>query len=422
MQHRNRNSVRQETTLAALVLGVAMIVALAAPAGVSLADRGPAAAASAKTTLRGWGSNAEGELGHGNRTPFSNAPVTVRVPSGASVTSVRAGCDHSVALTSTGRILTWGADNWGQLGNGTTASRAKPGYVKLPKGAKVKAVRAGCEDTIALTTTGRVLDWGLGVEGQLGNGSTASRHVPVYVRLPKHTKVTAISAGCHFNLALTSSGKVLAWGQDLEGELGNGHLQDKDVPVQVRLPSGAQATAVTAGCLHAFAITRIGLFGWGDNDQGQLGDGSTSNAVKTPEEIVFLTRGHPLGTITDLYAGCYHTIALFSGGGVLTWGYNIYGQLGNGTTTSSDKPVGVMLPAGVTIKAVSASCDASYALTAQGEVLAWGNNQQGQLGDNVGISTDVPVKVALPASLAINALGAGPGANHAFVIARANPG
>ena len=76
----------------------------------------------------------------------------------------------------------------------------------------------------------------------------------------------------------------------------------------------------------------------------------------------------------------------------------------------------------MTIKAVSASCDASYALTAQGEVLAWGNNQQGQLGDNVGISTDVPVKVALPASLAINALGAGPGANHAFVIARANPG
>jgi len=372
--------------------------------------------------MRGWGSNTDGELGHGNRSPLSNTPVTVRVPPGAVVTSVRAACDHSVALTSTGRVLTWGADNWGQLGNGTTASRAKPGYAKLPKGAKIKAVRAGCEDTIALTTTGRVLDWGLGVEGQLGNGSMSSRHVPVYVRLPKHTKITAISAGCHFNLALTRSGKVLAWGQDLEGELGNGHLQDRDVPVQVRLPSGAHATAVTAGCLHAFAITRMGLFGWGDDDEGQLGDGSTSNAVKTPEEITFLTRGHPLGTITDLYAGCYHTIALFSGGGVLTWGYNIYGQLGNGTTTSSDKPVGVMLPSGVTIKAVSASCDASYALTTQGEVLAWGNNQQGQLGDNEGISTDVPMKVALPANLAITALGAGPSANHAFVIARASSG
>jgi alpha-tubulin suppressor-like RCC1 family protein len=380
-----------------------------------------AAAAVTKHVMRGWGTNNDGELGHGTRSTLSDTPVTVVVPKGAIVTSVRAGCDHSVALTSTGRVLAWGDNAEGQLGDGTTTSRDKPVYARLPKHTKIKAVRAGCDDSIALTTTGRVLTWGLGVEGALGNGSKLNRHTPVYVKLPKGVKVTAITAGCHHNLALTSSGRLLAWGLNLDGQLGDGNTSNRDTPAYVKLPKGAKATSVAAGCQHSLAITSDGLFGWGRNTDGQLGNGTTTSTDK-PVRIIFLMRGRPLGRITGLFAGCQHTIALFSHGAVLTWGGNAFGQLGNGTTTSSDKPVGVKLPAGVTVTAVSAGCYTSFALTRHGGILAWGYDAEGQLGDGFTVSSDTPVPVKLPAGFGSIAIGAGPGAQHAFVIAPAKPG
>jgi alpha-tubulin suppressor-like RCC1 family protein len=417
-----RCGLRQRGPGGAAVTAVAVAAAaatLTALALIALAlTSGAAAASPAKTVMRGWGTNTDGELGHGNRGPFSETPVSVRLPKGVIVTSVRAGCHHSVALTTVGRVLTWGANTYGQLGDGNTASRERPVYAKLPKRTKIRDVRAGCFDTIALTTTGRVLAWGLNGDGQLGDGTTRSRHVPVYVRLPKRTRVTAISAGCNHNLALTSSGRVLAWGLNQDGEVGDGTRRNRHAPVQVKLPGGAKGTGVTAGCLHSFAQTSNGgLFAWGNNSEGQLGDGNTTS-TDTPVEIFFLTRGRPLGRITGLFAGCQHTIALFSGGGVLTWGGNPYGQLGNGTTTNSDKPVGVSLPAGVTVTAVSAGCYDSFALTKSGSVLAWGYDSEGQLGDGLGIARDTPVAVSLPAGFSAVALGAGPGAQHSFVIGR----
>ncbi len=400
----------------------AVLVATAASAAAAIATcgvaAGSAAATPARTTLRAWGTNSAGELGHGTRSPFSETPVTVRIPKGVIVTSVRAGCDHSVALTSAGRVLSWGANNEGQLGIGNHAGHDRPVYAKLPKKTKISSVRAGCEDTIALTTTGRVLTWGLGVEGQLGNGSTRNRTTPGYVRLPKGTKVTGISAGCHDNLAVTSRGQVLAFGQGLEGELGNGSTHNRDTPVYVRLPKGTKATSVTAGCRHDFAMTNNGLFGWGYNGDGELGDGNTISTDR-PVEIFFLTRGLPLGRITGLFAGCAQTIALFSRGAVLAWGDNAYGELGNGSNSSSDKPVGVMVPGGDKVTAVTAGCRSSFAVTTQGQVLAWGYNAEGQLGEGIGISTNTPVPVSLPAGFGTIAIGTGPGAQHTFVIAKA---
>jgi alpha-tubulin suppressor-like RCC1 family protein len=275
---------------------------------------------------------------------------------------VRAGCAHTLALTASGQVLAWGSGSDGQLGDGRITDSATPVRVKLPRGTKITAIRAGCEHSLALTSIGQVLAWGYNHGGELGDGSTASSDVPVRVRLPRHAKVTAVSAGQYFSLARTAKGQVLAWGDNDSGELGNGSTASSDVPVRVALPAGVRATAVSAEEETSLARTSDGgLFGWGDNSLGQLGDG---------------------------------------------------------TTTSSDTPVVVMLPASAKVTAISTGCATSYALTRNGHMLAWGLGAIGELGDGSTTSSDTPVRVDLPIGWRASALGSGPMAAHALAIVR----
>src|SRR5262249_60834665 len=125
-------------------------------------------------------------------------------------------------LTSTGQVLAWGFNGDGELGNGTTTDSATPVPVSLPAGTTVKAIRAGCEHSLALTSTGEVLAWGANRDGELGNGSTTPSDVPIPVPLTVGTTVKAISTGQTHSLALTSTGQVLAWGDNESGQLGIG--------------------------------------------------------------------------------------------------------------------------------------------------------------------------------------------------------
>jgi alpha-tubulin suppressor-like RCC1 family protein len=209
---------------------------------------------------------------------------------------------------------------------------------------------------------------------------------------------------------------LLAWGSNQYGQLGNGSsTASSDVPVRVKLPAGATASIVSAGCYHSIALTSAGLFGWGLNASGQLGNGTTTGS-DVPVAISILRRGPPIGRPVSLFAGCYHTLVLFSKGALLAWGDDTYGQLGNGSTTSSDTPVSVHLSAGAHVRAISAGCYQSYAVTAAGQVLAWGYNGEGELGDGLLADADLPVIVRLPAGLTATATASGPGAAHAFAI------
>jgi alpha-tubulin suppressor-like RCC1 family protein len=385
-------------------------------------DAGPAVTAgisapgTASRTVLAWGRNTTGQLGDGTTTSTST-PATVHLPAGAKVTQVRAGCAHTLALTASGQVLAWGSDAAGQLGDGRMTDTASPVRVKLPRGTKITAIRAGCEHSLALTSKGQVLAWGYNHGGELGNGSTASSDVPVRVRLPRNAKVTAVSAGQYFSLARTAKGQVLAWGDNDSGELGNGSTASSDVPVRVALPAGVRATAVSAEEETSLARTSGGggLFGWGDNSLGQLGDGTTTSS-DTPVSIPILVHGPSLGHLVSLFGGCGHTVALFSSGEVLAWGSNVFGQLGDGTTTGSDTPVVVMLPASAKVTAISAGCATSYALTRTGHILAWGLGAIGELGDGSTTSTDTPVRVDLPGGWRASAVGSGPMAAHALAI------
>jgi alpha-tubulin suppressor-like RCC1 family protein len=380
--------------------------------GLAAASGWPAAAN--PPTVRGWGINDDFALGTASLNSDSLTPAKVKLPKGTTVTSVRSGCDDGVALTKTG-LLAWGDDTYGQLGDSTRSTKKIPVRVKLPKNTTVTAVRAGCDDTIALTKTGTVLAWGRDDHDQLGNGGTKNSGVPAGVKLPKGTKVKAVSAGCQHNLAVTTSGKVYAWGENTVGQLGDGTKKPRKNPIAVKLPAGTVATGVSAGCYFSFALTSNGLFGWGDDTFGQLGL-APEPSQPTPQLIPFLFRGTGPGTITQLFAGCNATIALFSKGAVLAWGDDSVGELGDGGSGTSYKPVTVKLPAGEKIHSISAGCDTGYAQTTAGHVYAWGVGDSGELGDGGNSNSGIPVQVKLPVTLDPTAIGSGPAAFRAFAI------
>ncbi|WP_390897265.1 RCC1 domain-containing protein, partial [Salinispora arenicola] len=175
---------------------------------------------------------------------------------------------------------------------------------------------------------GTGLAWGNNSDGELGDGTTTDSSTPIAVDLPADTTITAIAAGTAYGLALTSAGTVLAWGDNSAGQLGDGTTTDSSTPVAVDLPAGTTVTAVAAGDRHSLALTSAGtMLAWGENFIGQLGDGTT-----TPQKHPRC--GGPANRHHDHRhaAGDRHSLALTSTGTVLAWGDNSAGQLGDGTT------------------------------------------------------------------------------------------
>ena len=335
-----------------------------------------------------WGANFYGQLGNGTTTN-SATPVAVQgfFPT-SDVTAITAGQEQTCALTSAGTAWCWGWNAYGQLGNGTTTNSATPVAVGgLPGG--VKAIAAGYEHTCALTQAGAVWCWGFNRSGQLGNGTRADSSVPVAVG-GLLSGVTAIAAGDH-TCALTTAGAVWCWGANTAGQLGDGTTTNRSLPVPVSgLPAGV--TAIALGDEHTCALTSDGaVWCWGSNSSGQLGDGTTTDSTTpvsvsgtVPECIgaVCVAKLH----VKAIAAGFEHTCALTSDGAVWCWGYNFYGQLGDGTDTNSSTPVAVhRLTAGVT--AIAAGADRTCALTSAATVWCWGFNRQG-LGNSLFISVE----------------------------------
>jgi alpha-tubulin suppressor-like RCC1 family protein len=348
-----------------------------------------AATASAASSAAAWGFNGNGQLGNGTVTS-SDVPVAVSGLSG--VTAISGGSFHSLALLSNGTVMAWGANNVGQLGNGTVTDSHVPVAVSGLGG--VTAIAAGANHSLALLSNGTVMAWGYNGTGQLGNGTTTSSHVPVAVS--GLSGVTAISASREYSLALLSNGTVMAWGYNFYGQLGNGTTTDSHVPVAVcaagtvgTCPTGpylSGVTAISAGSYHSLALLSNGtVMAWGNNIFGELGNGTT-----TKSNVPVAVSG--LSGVTAISAGSWHSLALLSNGTVMAWGYNGNGQLGNGTGTDSHVPVAVSGLGGVT--AISAGERHSLALLSNATVMAWGFNQYGQLGNGTTTSSLVPVAVS----------------------------
>jgi alpha-tubulin suppressor-like RCC1 family protein len=179
----------------------------------------------------------------------------VHLPPGTKVKAISAGLAHGLALTTDGKVLAWGDNNQGQLGNGTSMPADVPVPVELPPGSTVTAIAAGNDHSSAITSTGQVLTWGANGSGQLGDGSTQFSSVPVRASLPPGTRVRGLFAGCADTVALTAAGKVLAWGDNSSGQIGDGAGERfRRLPVRVRLPAGVKVSAVASGPVATFSL------------------------------------------------------------------------------------------------------------------------------------------------------------------------
>ncbi|MEU7023836.1 Ig-like domain repeat protein [Streptomyces sp. NPDC046203] len=393
-----RGGGRAPTPLRALV--AALVTALCLT-GLAAA---PASAQSPPTDIAlGWGWNEVGALGDGTTTDRLT-PTPVDLPAGVQLTALSAGHGFSLGLTADGGVYAWGINNYGQLGDGTTTSSLTPVEVDLPAGVHVTALASGSNHTLALTADGRVYAWGWNAYGQLGDGTTTDRATPVPVDLPAGTTITAVAAGDNgeFSLAATSDGHVLGWGLNRYGQLGNGTTLDSITPTEASLPAGTQVTDLAAGAGHSLALTSTGsVYAWGLNGSGQLGDGTTTDR-HTPVQIL------PAGSgIAALTAGAIHSLLMTTDGRVYAWGDNTFGGLGDGTTTQRNEPVRTQLPAGADAVAIAAGNFHSLALTSDGRIFAWGLNSRGEVGDGTTTDRLTPVAVHLPAGLHATAIAAG---------------
>lgn len=334
-----------------------------------------------------WGKNMGGQLGDGTAQtapPFGRLmPVNV-VGLASGVSAVSAGSDHTCALTQSGEVLCWGNNGYGQLGDGTTSNRYTPVNVSgLTSG--VIAISAGFWHTCALTQAGAVKCWGWNHNGQLGDGTTTQRLTPVTVS-GLGSGVGAISAGAYHTCALSQAGGLKCWGNNTSGQVGDGSTTQRLGPVGVfGLSSGV--LAVNSGYWHTCAVTATyGLKCWGENETGELGDGSTTRRL-TPVDVSGLTGG-----VSAFDTGRTHTCARTQAGQFKCWGSNVYGELGDGSTTHRLTPVNVIgLAAGA--RADSAGSWFTCSLTLAGGVSCWGNNDWGELGDGTTTERHSPVDV-----------------------------
>jgi alpha-tubulin suppressor-like RCC1 family protein len=277
-----------------------------------------------------WGYNEYGQLGDGTTTNSAFPVDVVGLASG--VDGIAARGEHTCALIS-GSVKCWGANLNGQLGDGTTTSSSLPVDVTgLSSG--VIAIATGGEHTCAITTGGNVKCWGWNKTGQLGIGTTSDSSIPVdVVGLARDVK--AVATGGRHTCALVTAGAVKCWGYDEFGQLGNGSTANSAIPVDVAGLTGSVGAITTGGNLTCALRTESGVSCWGIDLTGQLAGGATFDRA-APVDVAGLTGG-----VATIVAGYYHLCATTRDGGVMCWGGNDTGQLGNGTTTDSSTPIAV---------------------------------------------------------------------------------
>jgi alpha-tubulin suppressor-like RCC1 family protein len=296
-------------------------------------------------TVRAWGGDTWGQLGDGSHTEIVAHPVVVEGLTG--VVAIAAGGAHAMALLSNGTVASWGGNSYGELGNGTTLKGAEGSGSTVPLIVPglggVVAIASGGGDDAALLSNGTVVAWGENKQGQLGDGTTVEKTVPTPVQGLTGVKAIAVggvgSLGGHL-LAQLNDGTVRAVGGNTSGQLGDGTTINRSSPVEVKGLSGV--TQVSASGSHSLARLENGsVVAWGDNSEGELGISSGPESCgDTPKPCSRVPVATGLTNVSSVAAGFRFSLAL-SGGHVLAWGMNEYGQLGNGTTTKSSVPVPV---------------------------------------------------------------------------------
>lgn len=324
------------------------------------------------TGLAAWGSNTDGRLGMGTEQ-IQVAPQTVDTAgllAGKTVVQVATGSSHTLALTTEGRVYAWGLNSSGQLGDGTTTSRPRPVAVSIAgvlAGKTVKAIAAGATHSYALTTEGRIYAWGRFNEGQLGQATLPTGNATTPVEVDTTTSslagetVVALAAGGNYGLVLTADGEIHGWGQNSSGQLGDGGTTARNAPVATDMSAlsalnGKRVVAIAAGNTHSLAATTEGLvYAWGRNSEGQIGNGLVSQVNRAVPADTGAGSSLNGKFVIDVQAGTNHSSATANDGTVHAWGQNTNGQVGDGTLVNVLLPVAADSSAASSLNGLSLS-------------------------------------------------------------------
>ncbi|MDB6173335.1 MAG: repeat-containing protein [Chthoniobacteraceae bacterium] len=304
------------------------------------------------------------------------------------------------------KVLAWGANLYGQIGNNNMVRQAAPVSVMSTgalSGRLVVSGSTGLNHSLAACSDGTLLAWGENLSGQLGIKSNVIKSIVPTEAFATGAllgrKVIAVAAGERHSLALCSDGTVAAFGYNGSGQLGSGTQNSSSAPVAVSTAgvlAGKTVITVAAGTSHSLALCSDGtVAAWGLNGSGQLGNGLTSNSnIPVAVSVAGVLTGK---IVIAVAAGTSHSLALCSDGTVAAWGLNSSGQLGNGLTSNSNIPVRISTAgvlSGKTATAMAAGTAHSLALCSDGTVAAWGLNNLGQLGNGLTGNSNIPVRVS----------------------------
>jgi alpha-tubulin suppressor-like RCC1 family protein len=334
----------------------------------------PAPAAS--TTLRHWGSFFGNTPGNVDTLA---TPVTVTLP--GTVAEIGTSNSTEYALLADGSLYAWGLGTQGELGDGSlTNSLDVPVRVRFPAGVKIASIPTDAmpfDTGLAVDTHGNVWGWGNNGGGELCLGNTKMYTTPV--RLPL-SGVTAV-AGASAHALYDAAGTLYACGSNFDGDLGDGSWGNSTTPVKVARINGAHVVKLVAAFANSGALLANGkYFDWGYNGAGQLGNGTAGRGSDVPVRV------HLPDAVTQVAQGGSfwnngQTLVKLADGSLWSWGSDQDGQLGTGSLDRSPVPVRFYAPPGVRYKSLATGSATSYAVSADGKVYAWGVSYEGQLGD-----------------------------------------
>ncbi len=390
MRNSSRIAARAARPVAAVTGAVAAAMVMAACSASSHPGRAANAAEQAVGgTVLHWGSFFGGKKGNFD---VQTSPVPVTVP--GRVAQVASSNSTEYALLTDGRLYAWGLGTQGQLGNGAAAnSFRKAVQVRFPAGVRIAFLPTDVmpyDTGLAVDAGGHAWGWGHNGGGELCLGSKKAFMTPV--RLP-FSRVTAL-AGASNHALYDSRGMVFACGRNLTGDLGIGSTRSTTRPVPVAGLDGSAVTQLVASFANSGALMSDGTyFDWGYDGAGQLGNGHTLRLSDVPVKVKL---AHPVaqaalgGSLWDNG----QTLVKLSNGALYSWGDNHASQLGNGSTTAAPVPLRFRAPAGVAYRSLATGSATAYAVSTAGNVYAWGVSHVGQAGNGHTRTIKKPVLIA----------------------------
>jgi alpha-tubulin suppressor-like RCC1 family protein len=331
-----------------------------------------------------WGGGSDGMLGDGT-TPFSRTAPGPVPDLGNDVLRIGSGLYHTMAITSDHSLWLWGSNNLYQLGDGTTQDRHVP-WRSFTLVGTVAAVAAGQQNTCALKTDGTVWCWGKNYYGQVGDGTTMDRTIPVQVKgLGDTVADISYTPDGDMGCARKLDGSLWCWGTPPP----HSYMDPVTSPEQVTSLGNSVAQVAVGGVMICVRKMDGTLWCWGFNNSDSIGDGTT---VYRPAPVQVTTLGN---TVVDVSAGTDHACARKADGTLWCWGWNVEGQLGNGTTMASPLPLQVEALGDQVVEVVCSS-ERTCARKADGTVWCWGAVATGELVVGPIPMSATPIQISFP--------------------------